>query len=46
LLAGDGLEGAMTQANRFAARNVDHRGARGLYRHLAGRLSHVEGWPS
>jgi sugar/nucleoside kinase (ribokinase family) len=46
LLAGDGLEEAMTRANRFAARNVDHRGARGLYRHLAGRLSHVEGWPS
>jgi sugar/nucleoside kinase (ribokinase family) len=44
LLAGDGLDGAMRQANRLAGRNVEHRGARGLYRHLAGRLSHVEGW--
>lgn len=42
LLAGDDLETAMTQANRLAGRNVDHRGARGLPRHLAGRLSHVE----
>jgi len=42
LLAGDGLERAMGEANRMAARNVDHRGARGLYRHLSGRLSHVE----
>jgi hypothetical protein len=43
LLAGDDLEVAMREANRHAARNVEHRGARGLYRHLAGRLSHVEG---
>jgi sugar/nucleoside kinase (ribokinase family) len=43
LLAGDDLEAAMAEANRMAARNVEHRGARGLYRHLAGRLSHVEG---
>jgi sugar/nucleoside kinase (ribokinase family) len=43
LLAGDGLERAMTEANRMAGRNVEHRGARGLFRHLAGRLSHVEG---
>lgn len=43
LLAGDGLEDAMAEANRMAARNVEHRGARGLFRHLAGRLSHVEG---
>lgn len=42
LLAGDGLERAMIEANRLAGRNVEHRGARGLYRHLAGRLSHVE----
>ena len=42
MLAGDDLETAMTHANRFAGRNVDHRGARGLWRHLAGRLSHVE----
>ncbi len=43
LLAGDDLESAMAEANRVAARNVEHRGARGLYRHLAGRLSHQEG---
>jgi len=42
LLAGDGLEAAMAEANRLAGRNVEHRGARGLSRHLAGRLSHVE----
>jgi sugar/nucleoside kinase (ribokinase family) len=42
LLAGDGLEEAMAEANRLAARNVEHRGARGLVRHLSGRLSHVE----
>lgn len=40
LLAGDDLEAAMGQANRLASRNVAHRGARGLYRHLVGRLSH------
>jgi sugar/nucleoside kinase (ribokinase family) len=40
LLAGDALERAMQEANRLASRNVEHRGARGLYRHLAGRLSH------
>jgi len=43
LLAGDELEVAMRQGNRMAGRNVEHRGARGLFRHLAGRLSHVEG---
>jgi sugar/nucleoside kinase (ribokinase family) len=43
LLAGDGLAAAMGEANRLAGRNVDHRGARGLFRHLEGRLSHVEG---
>jgi sugar/nucleoside kinase (ribokinase family) len=42
LLAGDGLEVAMREANRLAARNVEHRGARGLFRHLGGRLSHAE----
>ncbi len=45
LLGGDGLEEAMREANRMAGRNVEHRGARGLYRHLSGRLSHVEGSP-
>jgi sugar/nucleoside kinase (ribokinase family) len=43
LLGGDDLVSAMQEANRLAARNVEHRGARGLFRHLAGRLSHVEG---
>jgi sugar/nucleoside kinase (ribokinase family) len=43
LLAGDTLEAAITEANRLAARNAAHRGASGLYRHLAGRLSHLEG---
>lgn len=38
LLAGDGLEAAMARANRSAARNVAHRGARGLHRHLLGTL--------
>jgi sugar/nucleoside kinase (ribokinase family) len=42
LLAGDDLETAMTEANRLAARNVAHRGARGLFRHLSGRLSYFE----
>lgn len=42
LLAGDALEDAMTEANRLAGLNVAHRGARGLCRHLAGQLSHVE----
>lgn len=42
LLAGDELEGAMGEANRLASRNVEHRGARGLFRHLSGRLSHWE----
>jgi len=39
LLGGDALEVAMTEANRLAARNVEHRGARGLFHHLEGRLS-------
>jgi sugar/nucleoside kinase (ribokinase family) len=42
LLGGRALEDAMARANRAAARNVGHRGARGLDRHLAGRLSHAE----
>jgi sugar/nucleoside kinase (ribokinase family) len=42
LIAGDSLEAAMEEANRLAGRNVEHRGARGLYRHLAGLLSHAE----
>ncbi len=42
LLAGDGLDNAMAEANRLAGLNVIHRGARGLFRHLTGRLSHVE----
>lgn len=36
LLAGDTLDDAMKRANRMAARNVDHRGARGLARYLLG----------
>lgn len=38
LLAGDSLEEAMARANGMAARNVEYRGARGLGRHLVGRL--------
>ncbi|MEX0856441.1 MAG: PfkB family carbohydrate kinase [Gemmatimonadota bacterium] len=38
LLAGDTLEEAMATANRFAARNLQHRGARGLSRFLAGKV--------
>jgi len=36
LLGGDSLEGAMTSANRLAARKVEYRGARGLRHHLRG----------
>jgi sugar/nucleoside kinase (ribokinase family) len=39
LLGGDSLEGAMADANRLAAKNVKHRGARGLRHHLMGVLS-------
>jgi len=39
LLAGDDLETAMVGANRAGGRNVDHRGARGLGLHLAGRMT-------
>ncbi len=45
LLGGAPLEEAMRDANAAAARNVEHRGARGLYRHLSGRLSHAGGAP-
>jgi len=38
LLSGASLEEAMADANRFAARNVAHRGASGLALHLLGRL--------
>jgi sugar/nucleoside kinase (ribokinase family) len=38
LLAGDPVEAAMSSANRLAARNVEHRGAGGLHRHLSGAL--------
>ncbi len=38
LLAGDSLDAAMAGANRLAARNVQHRGARGLHHHLRGNL--------
>jgi len=39
LLGGDPLEEAMRVANRMAARNLQHRGARGLALHLAGRVA-------
>ena len=39
LISGDQLDPAMIQANRIAAKNVAHRGASGLHRHLRGRLS-------
>lgn len=39
LLAGDDLEGAMRRAHEAAGRNVRHRGATGLARHLRGELS-------
>jgi len=39
LLAGDSVASAMKAAARAAARNVDHRGATGLARHLRGELS-------
>ena len=38
LLAQRGLDGAMREANRAAARNVEHRGATGLQHHLQGRI--------
>ena len=39
LLAGEELDPAMEHANRLAARNVEHRGARGLTAHLKGQVS-------
>jgi hypothetical protein len=39
LLAGDNLGDAQTVAMQAAARNVDHRGARGLANYLRGELS-------
>jgi hypothetical protein len=39
MLGGDQLEAAMIEANRVAAKNVEHRGAGGLHRHLLGKLS-------
>lgn len=38
LLARDGLDRALAEANRAAARNVEYRGAAGLHRHLRGRI--------
>ncbi|MSR23315.1 MAG: carbohydrate kinase family protein [Gemmatimonadetes bacterium] len=38
LLTGDRIEAAMGTANRWAARNLEHRGAGGLGLHLAGRV--------
>jgi hypothetical protein len=38
LLAGDPLEQAMTEANRLAARNAQHKGASGLHHFLKGRI--------
>ena len=45
LLAGQGLEASMRDANRLASRNVEHRGARGLHRFLEGRLPLLEDHP-
>lgn len=39
LLAGDQVEAAIGRANAAAARNVSHRGATGLNRHLRGEIS-------
>ena len=39
LLSGETLDGAVAEANRIAARNVEHHGARGLHHHLSGRLA-------
>ncbi|HET7565288.1 MAG TPA: carbohydrate kinase family protein, partial [Gemmatimonadaceae bacterium] len=38
LLAGESLDDAIRTAHRAAARNVEHRGATGLSRHLRGEL--------
>ena len=42
LLLGHGLDAAMALANHRAASNVEHRGARGLFGHFSGSLSHLE----
>ena len=42
LLAGEALETALRTAHAMAVRNLDHRGARGLYHHLSGRLASVK----
>lgn len=39
LLAGDNFTDAIRAANRAASRNVEHRGASGLSKHLRGELS-------
>ena len=39
LLGGDHIEEAVATANSMAARNVEHRGARGLHLHLKGRIA-------
>lgn len=39
LLLGDDVRAAMMEANRVAARNVQHRGATGLHQFLKGRIS-------
>lgn len=39
LLKGDRIERAIAAANSMAARNVEHRGARGLHLHLKGRIA-------
>ncbi len=39
LLEGDRIGRAMATANAMAARNVEHRGARGLHLHLQGRIA-------
>lgn len=38
LLQGDDVRAAMQEANRLAARNVQHRGATGLHQFLKGRI--------
>ena len=42
LLAGDALEDAISKANELAAQNVGQLGARNLFNHLEGKLSHFE----
>ncbi len=39
LLEGEPMEDAIAVANSMAARNVEHRGARGLHLHLKGRIA-------